>query len=208
MTNLSVIDFKRLFFLLLILIPAYCFSQDQGNAEVTDVTKATILPPGISYEKKIGRVQTLYAQAFMNITFAIGYSSSFGTTSSINFDPALTLQYRYYYNSGTREAKGKRTEMNSLNYVGAISQTDFAKEIIYTPTSSEKRGRTIYTFGIVWGMQRNYERRFSLDLNLGPGFYSTKTHTVDNRGQFITENIVQPTLVIEFNLGFWLNKGK
>jgi hypothetical protein len=107
MFNSGATASKNIFFLLLPLISTHCFSQNIEESELSNVTKATFLNPGISYEKKIGKFQSLYAQAFMNTSFGLGYSSSLGNTSFIYFDPALAVQYRYYYNFAKREAKGK-----------------------------------------------------------------------------------------------------
>jgi len=197
---------NKIFLLLLILISTYCFSQDRGNPDITDVIKATFLNPGVSYEKRIGKFQSLYAQAFMNTSFAIGYSDALGNTSSIHFDPALALQYRYYYNSAKREAKGKRTEMNSLNYISSILETTFSKGSISSSYYAEKNRRAINILGIAWGFQRNYKKRFSLDFDLGIGYLFTKGTTIDYTGQYITKNIGQFTTVGQLNLGFWLSK--
>jgi hypothetical protein len=106
---------NRASLLLIMLITTTCFSQDTIKTDIRDVTKATFLDPGITYEKRIGKFQSLYARAFLSTAIYIGYSSTFGNTSGIDFYPALALQYRYYYNAVKRKAKGKRTEMNSLN---------------------------------------------------------------------------------------------
>ena len=132
---------KMLLLLLMSMVLENCISQNKKNPDISDVTKATIFNPGISYEKRIGKFQSLYAQAFMNTSIGLGYSENFGNTSSIHFDPALTLQYRYYYNSAKREAKSKRTEMNSLNYVSAIEQTTFSKNSISSSYYAEKDRR-------------------------------------------------------------------
>ncbi|MEP7254024.1 MAG: hypothetical protein ABI683_16635, partial [Ginsengibacter sp.] len=100
-----------------ITVSTNCFCQDKESTDITDVTKATFYSPGISYEKRIGKFQSLYAQVCMATSFGIGYSEALGNTSYMRFDPAAILQYRYYYNAAAREAKGKRIEMNSLNYV-------------------------------------------------------------------------------------------
>ncbi len=197
---------NKMLLLLLILISTNCFFQEKGNPDIRDVTKATFLNPGISYEKRIGKFQSLYAQAFMNTSFAIGFSDALGNTSVIHFDPALTLQYRYYYNSAKREAKGKRTEMNSLNYLSSILETTFSKGSISSSYYTEKKRRAINILGIAWGFQRNYKKRFSLDFDLGIGYLFTKGTTTDYTGQYITKNIGQFTTVSQLNLGFWLNK--
>ncbi|MFI5132166.1 MAG: hypothetical protein ACHQFX_19330, partial [Chitinophagales bacterium] len=176
MTHLYV---RTMFLVLLLHFSLICFSQDNEKTVITDVTKATFLNPGISYEKAIGKFQSIYGQAFMNTSFGFSYSSSFGTKAYIYFDPALALQYRYYYNFAKREAKGRRTEMNSLNYVCAILQTVFSKGAISSSYYNETNRRPVYTFGLAWGLQRNFPKRFSLDFNLGGGGVYAKSTTID-----------------------------
>ena len=123
-------NFKRHSFIcicLCLLVSDYCFSQVKTTADITDITKVAFLLPGISYEKRIGKFQSLYGQAFIHTSFSFSYSSSLGTTSSISFEPALTLQYRYYYNFNKRTEKGKQTAMNSLNYVSPTILTILAE---------------------------------------------------------------------------------
>jgi hypothetical protein len=195
---------NKIFLLLMILISATCFSQNDKNTDIRNVTKVTFFDPGISYEKKIGKLQSLYAQAFLSTAISLGYSSSFGNTSSINGYPALTLQYRYYYNAAKRKAKGKRTEMNSLNYVSALAETDFYRENV--SSNGEKKLRALKIFGAVWGFQRNYRKRFSLDLNLGVGYVYKKETTINDAGQYATKNVGEFTNVGQIGLGFWLNR--
>jgi len=203
MTDLNV---RTRFFVLLLLISVNCFSQDNEKRVITDVTKATFLNPGISYEKAIGKFQTLYGQAFMNTSFGFSYSSSLGTNAYIYFDPALAIQYRYYYNFARREAKGKRTEMNSLNYVSAILQTVFSKGAISSSYFNETNRRPVYTFGLAWGLQRNFPKRFSLDFNLGGGCVYAKSTTLDDAGHYVSKNAAEFRTFGQLNLGFWLNK--
>jgi hypothetical protein len=71
--------------------------------------------------------------------------------------PALALQYRYYYNAARRRAKGKRTEMNSLNYVSALVETDFYKENVSSngeKTTSCLKNHLVW-FGAFKGTIRN-----------------------------------------------------
>jgi hypothetical protein len=186
----------------LILISANCFSQEKTINDIRDITKAAFLDPGISYEKRIGKLQSLYGQAFLSTSAYIGYSDALGNTSEINFYPALALQYRYYYNWAKRNAKGKRTEMNSLNYISAITETAFYKENV----TGQNDLRNLNTLGIAWGLQRNYPKRFSLDLNFGLGYAFTKETTINDTGDFITKNAGEFTTIGQISLGFWLNK--
>jgi hypothetical protein len=195
--------FDKIPFLLLLVAATNCFSQNETETDIRDVTKLNFFDPGISYEKRIGRMQSLTAQAFLSTSIYIGYSDALGNTSSIDVYPALSLQYRYYYNAAKRDAKGKRTEMNSLNYVTAIAEVDFYREYV-SPT--EKDIRALNVFGIAWGFQRNYPKRFSLDLSFGLGYVFTKQTTINYAGEYITENTGNLTNIGQIGLGFWLNK--
>ena len=195
--------FDKIPFLLLLVAATNCFSQNETETDIRDVTKLNFFDPGISYEKRIGRMQSLTAQAFLSTSIYIGYSDALGNTSSIDVYPALSLQYRYYYNAAKRDAKGKRTEMNSLNYVSAIAEVDFYREYV-SPT--EKDIRALNVFGIAWGFQRNYPKRFSLDLSFGLGYVFTKQTTINYAGEYITENTGNLTNIGQIGLGFWLNK--
>jgi hypothetical protein len=199
---------KIITFLFFLAIATNCFSQNKLQTDITDITKATFVNPGISYEKKIGKFQSILGQAFINTSFSISYSSSLGNTSSITFDPALSFQYRYYYNYDKRQKKGKRTEMNSLNYLSPTFETIFSKNRISTSHYIENNRRPINTVGVVWGIQRNYRKRFSLDFNLGLGYLFTTASLPDNTGLTIKENIGKLSSLGQLNLGFWLNKRK
>lgn len=199
---------KNLLFFLL-AISSDCFSQNKEKTETTNITKVTFITPGASYEKKAGKFQSIFFEAFASISGYMAFSTNQepGTRTGLYIAPALALQYRYYYNSARRKAKGKRTEMNSSNYVCSKFQTVFSNGSISPAYLTENRRRAINMFGIAWGIQRNYKRRFSLDINLGGGYLFTKV-TATTTGQLINKNVGKFTSVGEIRLGFWLNKNK
>ena len=199
---------KKITFLFLLIISINSFAQEKMQTDIVNITKVTFLDIGISYEKKVAKFQSILGQAFMNTSISIGYSSSLGNTSSIKFDPALSLQYRYYYNYDRRQKKGKRTEMNSLNYLSPTFVTILTKKRISTSHYIENNRRPINTVGVVWGIQRNYNKRFSVDFNLGLGYLFTTVSLPDNTGQTIKENIERFSTLGQLNLGFWLNRRK
>jgi hypothetical protein len=198
--------FIKLFFSIAILATTNCFSQDKESTGLSNITKVTFFNPGISYEKRIAKLQSLYGQIFMNTSFSIGYSDALGITSDIIFDPAITLQYRYYYNYGHRTADGKNTKMNNLNYVSFIIETTVITERILLVDHVEKNHPAINKLGIAWGLQRNYKKRFSLDLNVGPYYLFAKVTRQNSTGEFVTENVDEFTIAGQINVGFWLNK--
>jgi hypothetical protein len=192
------------------LIAISGFSQKKGQDEiidVTNVTKATFLNPGISYEARIGKKQTLFGQAFMNTSFSYSYSDYFGSDFSLYWDPAFTAQYRYYYNGSRRQEKGKRTAMNSMNYIGTVYEVSFTRAPISGKYWGEENRRALNRIGAFWGFQRNYKGRFSLDLNLGLGYMFGKSTIYDGTG-FISQTGGDFSMLGQINFGFWLNKRK
>ncbi|HWI93905.1 MAG TPA: hypothetical protein VNT20_21650 [Flavisolibacter sp.] len=192
---------------LLLLATVAAFSQ-QDETDVTNVTKVTIINPGLSYEARIGKFQTLYMQGFMSMSGYFSYSDALGTESAFYFDPAADIQYRYYYNGRKRFEMEKRTEMNSMNYVTVMSEFILSKMRLTTDYIDESKRRAISRFGVGWGFQRNYAQHFSLDLNLGLGYLLSKGTSYNWNGQLTTKTISTPTFMGQFNIGFWLNKSK
>lgn len=198
----------NIIFFFFLVIFTNCFAQEKLQANIVNITKVTFLNPGISYEQKVGKSQSILGQAFMNTSFSIGYSGSLGNTSSISFDPAFSFQYRYYYNYDRRQNKGKRTEMNSLNYLSPTFETIFSKNRIDNSHYIENKRRPINTIGTVWGIQRNYKNRFSLDFNIGIGYLFTTATLRGNTGQTVKEKVGKFSTLGQLNVGFWLNQMK
>ena len=205
---MTAVRLKKVFLIILSTISLHCFSQYKNEPCVTNVLRATFFDPGISYEKAMGTYQTVRARAFMATSFAFSYSSSFGTNTFISIDPSLSLQYRYYYNYRKRSEKDKRTALNSLNYLAPSFTTSFSKSSISDSYNSEYNRRLINSIGLVWGMQRNYAKRFSLDLNLGAGYYFTTATVQANPTLTNKKHVDNFSTLGELSLGFWLNKRK
>jgi hypothetical protein len=211
-TNKNTMYRKTLLAIVLIPVASTAFSQTMPKEPIPDVTDIpkVMLYPGFSYEKRIGRHQTLYGKVFpaINLTFeawdGIGGSD---WEASLYFDPTLYLQYRFYYNGRKRQAKGKRTELNSMNYIGIIDRTILTKHPINNNYDKEKHYRTVNSLGMVWGLQRNFHSRVSIDLNVGPAITWART-TETSAGYTRTENVSAVSILTQFDVGFWLNKRK
>ena len=189
---------------LIVLITHQSFSQEKDASVVTTVIKVTILNPGFSYEQAVGKTQTIYGQAFLNVSGYYSYSSSLGTSSAIYLDPAFTIQYRHYYNAAKREKREKRVAFNSLNYVAPVWEISFAKLSSYYNYYYDQKRLMINRVGVVWGLQRNYKSRFSLDINVGPGYVFAKP--IESSGMVIKPRVSEFTILGQLNLGIWLNK--
>lgn len=187
------------------------YGQDKTEGDVSPgISKITIINPGLSYERRIGKLQTLYFQGFISTSAVINIGGALGSSTKFYFDPALTLQYRYYFNYKKRDRKGLRTEMNSLNYISPEIETIFSSEPITSYFSSSfttaYKRRPLNRVGVVWGMQRNYPKRFSLDLNIGLGYLFASTTYYDYTGLKQTLNQSSVSTLGQLNLGIWLNK--
>ena len=194
--------------LLLLLTSTSCFAQDDRPPDITDVSKVTFVNPGFSYEKRVAKLQSLLGHAYMSPSIYLGYSSSLGNMSSVYFDPAVALQYRYYYNSGKRSEKGKRTEMNSLNYFAAVEDLSFSRNAISSSYYVETTRRPMHRFGLIWGLQRNRPKRFSVDFNIGAGYLVARSTSLDTSGEYVTSNEGVFTFLGQLTIGLWLNKKK
>lgn len=192
---------------MLILSRLLSYGQEEPITDITDVTKVTILSPGIGYEKRIGKYQSLYLQGFLSLSGGVGYSSSQGFLSELYLDPTLSLEYRYYYNFRSRQERGKLVAMNSLNYIAPFFRTSFPKRNYITASGTvERKRRAIHATGATIGMQRNFRSRFSLDMNIGFG-YSIEGKYTDNEGTGQVNNS-QFYFPGRISFGIWLNKRK
>ena len=125
--------------------------SQEPDVDVTNVTKITILNPGLSHERRIGKFQTVYGQFFMNLSTVGDYSNSYDPNIRFYFDPAVTLQYRYYYNAYKRPELEKRTAMNSMNYIALITEFIASKMPLSADYFEESSLRAINRFGAGWG---------------------------------------------------------
>jgi hypothetical protein len=112
--------------------------------------------------------------------------------------------FRYYYNFSRRSYLGKNTSRNSANYFaisnlflttpfanfGAECECRDSQDIqSYTRKDYNKIAFKGLTSGIVWGMQRSFDKRINIDLNGGVGYS-------------FNENIAK--LMLTATIGIWL----
>lgn len=176
------------------------YTQDSDVA--SSIFKVNFLSPGISYEVKTGNSKTLYFQTYLSSAAIIDADAD---DVSWFFDPALLTQFRYYYNGEKRAAKGKRTAMNSMNYIAPSMEFLYSKFPVGT-TVEENNRRPVYNAGLVWGLQRNYDNRFSVDFAIGPGYRFSTSEATGAGGETSTNRRSEFALLAHLNLGFWLNK--
>lgn len=178
----------------------------QEEADVENVFKVNVVSPGISYETRIGKKQTLYTEAFLALYFGFSFSSNYGSDFDFRAIPTLEAAYRYYYNGNRRANKGLATAMNNMNYFTFVYSPALYNEAVFEVYEYKEKLRLQHTIGVAWGFQRNYKSRISLDVYVGPGCTLSSSSGINDAGQSYSELNVDPTLVFKARFGFWLNR--
>ena len=165
-------------------------SLETPEGSVTSIFKLNFFAPGVSYEQRIAQYQTLFTAGFLDFSFA-NTSDPGENTLRVFLTSSFNAGLRHYYNINKRNRKGLNTAMNSANY---ISPVYIGRRVL----NDDNVDRRWYSqLGLVWGIQRNAPKGFSLDLNLGLGYIFDE--------QFDSNN--SPVSVIgQLSLGFWLGK--
>ena len=212
-----------LIILTILVVSAPGISQKAIHDDIVNISKISFPDFGYSYELRVGKFKSLVGALSLNPSPQISGSSLLGYNFSINLSPTLNLSYRKYYNFNQRSKKHKRTSMNSLNYYSPILQSSYTQDnfkildisiagndnnidpMLSTVQSSQSFNNTI---AFVWGIQRNYNNRFSLDVSTGLALINSYTKTTYTNGNTFSSNLSTVTPVIQVSLGVWLNKVK
>lgn len=183
--------YKLSIYIVLLAFAKSGFAQDtQPDFSVSNVLKLNILLPGVSYEQVIGKYQTFNFGVYMDGIITDEIESSNGESNLI-LTPTFNLEFRNYYNLNKRNAKGKRTALNTGDYIAPLYLAR------YSPTFYFSDRILVHQVGAVWGFQRNYPKGFSLDLNGG------LVYTFNAKKYYYYDPI---ELVIQAKIGFWLGR--
>lgn len=194
------------FLIILLLSVSISAAAQKEKADAVHVIKATILNPGISGEFRFAPFQTVYTQVSLNPLL-----SRYANKYKLYITPSFTVQDRNYFNYRKRAMRGLRTEMNSMNYVAASFESSYTNAPMAGYGSKTLSARLLNTVGLYWGMQRNYPRRFSLDLNFGPAYQFTRStypNYFNPASPSYTVKESRFTFWGQLNIGIWLNARK
>lgn len=183
---------KYIFTIALLFALMHLNAQDHRFTQ--PVFTATILAPGVSYETPIANKFTAKFKAVVSGGMSYSSGMAVGTTYSLSAIPTASGELRYYYNFQQRINAKKNTDRNSANYIALAGKNGISFTTYHYNDGSTARSETYYpNAGIVWGFQRNYRNRLSLDFNIGPSISSPLVyHEFDFIGNF--------------TLGIWLGK--
>jgi hypothetical protein len=122
--------------------------------ELKPLYSFSLLSPAFGLEKKLQENNSLK----FSLGNSIGYGSTNGLQSKLFF---LRGEYRQYYNLPKRRDEGRLSTNYSGNYIGLFAEPSF----VFT---KNQEATNLYAGG-VWGIQRNYNSHFHLDLSLNAG---------------------------------------
>ncbi len=176
-----------LYFLLMFSAKAG-YTQLGDPPSVTSVFKLNFLMPGVSYEQKMASYQAIYFSVYMDALILSANETS-TDQAHVYFTPTFNAEFRNYYNINKRERKGLRTAMNSANYIAPLYIGKYSQLSDFEPRD------WLSQMGVVWGIQRNAPKGFSLDLNMGMVY----TFNAQNSWYYAP---ISP--IIQLTLGFWM----
>lgn len=123
--------------------------------------KFDLFAPGITYELGLFKNQSVSSSLGLGLAaYEPGY----------NIGLAMNNRYRYYHNFNRRNDLGKNVSGNSGNYV-AVAQAIFFSQLRVTTNILGPDDFNIGFYGMVYGIQRTYQKGFNFTAELGAGYY-------------------------------------
>jgi hypothetical protein len=160
---------KKITLILLLFIVNFGYSQINGITEkgsgIVNLErhqfKFDLLSPGISYEIGLFRNQTVSTDVGLGAaTYGEGYA----------YGLAMNNRYRYYHNFNRRINRDKNVSGNSGNYIAA-AQAIFFSQLRLSTNIEGPDDFNLGFYGMVYGIQRTYQKGFNFNAELGAGFY-------------------------------------
>jgi len=157
--------------IVLIVLGSVCtlsFAQWQERGGTFDLAhlerhqfKLNLLSPGFTYELGLFKNQSVSTNlGLATATYEEGYVLGL----------AMNNRYRYYHNFNRRDRLGKNTSGNSGNYIAAAQAIFFSQLRISTNVEGPDDFNLGF-YGMVYGIQRTYEKGFNFNLEVGAGYY-------------------------------------
>src|SRR5690606_8179245 len=140
-----------------------------------------VFPTGLNYSREIPIAKRSTVEGSAGISLAY-YIDNFG----IQFRTDISVDYKFYYNIGRRERKGKNTAGNSGSFVGANAFSD-----LFPLNKLELSNNKSFLFGgaIFWGIRQQIrDSGFQVNFLGGPTL-AKKEPTNQNTSLFVRTGI-------------------
>lgn len=158
---------KKLLILLVFLslgmkLNGQLISEKGSKLKIVENTqlKFNLLSPGFDFEIGLFKNQTIVGGVGLGLAY---YDEGYA------FGLALNSEYRFYHNLDKRVDKDKVIAGNSGNYVAAARSIYFNPLIFTTDIPSDDFN--IGYYGLIYGVQRTFEKGFNIDVSSGIGYY-------------------------------------
>lgn len=196
---------KRLAFSLIVIAFTCTLLKAQDSLyskQTVNVLRLQFVFWGVNYEKKVGRKQTIQGSLNLFEQINFSYSSSFGYRFTYPFTPSTGLQYRLYHNLKRRSSLGKNISLNSGDYFAS------GYRISLPVNMYDNIRRPEQSLAFYYGIQRNFKKRFYIDLGAGVVYRFRQEATLtgpiwDGVRYSVADKVSFGSFL---NFGIWLNK--
>lgn len=138
----------------LLLLLLFSATLQVSAQEAKPLYSFSLISPAIGIEKRL--------QENNSLKFSAGNLIGYGTTNGFqNKSFFLRGEFRHYYNLEKRRDEGRLSTNYSGNYIGLFAEPSFVFK-------KGEEASSMYAGG-VWGIQRNYNSHFHLDLSVNAG---------------------------------------
>ncbi len=152
--------------LAVLFLPTIGFAQSQDTISTESAFRFELITPGFSYEFPAGSQSTIRVKASAySLARSIVVFSESRSGLGWHFFPLVDLQYRLYTNLPKRSVNGKAIAENSGNYIALKTIIIFPEEF----DQGSDIGNSTWV-GPVYGLQRKFSSRLSVDLAAGLGY--------------------------------------
>lgn len=156
---------QRIILMALLFSGFLAAAQFGKNCELRQF-KLNIFNPGVEYEMALGTNTTFDIKAGIQVALDPLVSNVY---EEVGFFPALTGQYRYYYNFEKRQRNRRQIYGNSANYVAPAVAVFFPDS--RTINNELVKGPFGYA-GLVTGLQRSYDSGVNFSIDVGAAYYT------------------------------------
>ena len=181
--------------LLFVIVMVSINSFGQKGFNIKNMTCVSLITPGVSYEKKVGKVTTILTNVYIHLGSQDAERGA-AFLPDIYIEPAVSIQYRYYFSQGSIKSVNKNTGI----YVAAINTVLYSGQSVNHMVSTKKRW--VNNLGIALGTQYNDKKRFSTDFSLAIVNRTGKNYN----GQMKSSTENEPLVLGQIQMGFWLNR--
>jgi hypothetical protein len=174
---------KSVFLISLFLVPILTQAQNEFVPETRSLATLDLGFSGVQLggELKTAKTQTVLIRAgMMPLLYddidPLGYAPGH---TKLGWSPALSTEYRFYYNYQRRMEKKKDIRNNAVNYAGYLLLYSFKPVGVKDYLTANTR---IFITGPVWGFNRALGEKILFNLTLGPVYEKE----IDNNADQIT----------------------